>query len=356
MLRMSSVDFLLLFSGVDTLECTFAGQIHPDLLDALHTAKLKAQGTNRPIPFEVGEETLYVQPKGQGFYSIVLADSRMRVLINAASSGPPPVLIRLRASALATYGCRALYDQACTLASALGELCENTLSRIDLFADLQDFEFTDTDFANLVCAASYRAKHKDGEGLTYQIGKGDVVMRVYRKDIELRDKNHEGYREAWKPTLGYDPDAPVFRIEVQLRGNVLRELGVRSVRTALDKLDELFTFGLKWCELRVLTGDETKLRWPVDRRWEIVRAMWHNATPAMRVRTKSKTLSEDRTLSRLLGGVATIGAYSGKRDLVEALIVIQNGLEWLMREREVEFSDLVDQRIARLVSEEGLSL
>ncbi len=344
----------LLYCGVDTLEASYAGTLSEGLAERLDGAKSSAQATDRPTPFTVADQTLYVSASGQGKYAWVLTDHRMLVRVLRTTKGIPPVSIKLRAAALASYGHEALYADACAIAAGLGEIAPNTLSRIDLAADVQGMDFTDADCRNLVCAASYRATHEDGEGMTYQLGKGDAVVRIYRKDAELRAKNNLSYAKVWEHGPDYDPSAPVWRVEVQLRGSILQELNARSVPVAFGKLGALFAFGMQWCELRVPSADCTKKRWPVDPRWALLSGFWGASAPEPRIRRASQMEREDVVVSRLVGACASLGAYSGQPDLLSVLIYALPVMEKHISERGLDFEKLVSDKVARIASEEGL--
>jgi hypothetical protein len=315
------VNITVLYCGVDTLEATFIGDLVEGLSDELDLCKAIAQGADNPESFPIDGESFFVSPRGQGKYAWVLGDPRMLIRLSRSTKpGLPTASVRLRASALASYGHEPLWNQAVSVLSKLGSLVPNTLSRIDLCCDVQGFDFTDADFERLVSPASYRAIHKDGEGVTYQVGKGDVVMRIYRKDAELKAKKKLSYARLWESHPDYDPTAPVWRIEVQLRGQVLKELQARQVSTAFSKLGKLWRFGLEWGQLRVPTEDTTKKRWPVDLAWSLLSLAWGEGEPEPRIRKAAALEREERVLSRILGAVATLGAYSGQTELIEVLI------------------------------------
>lgn len=339
----------VLHCGVDTLEATFVGELVEGLSGEFDLCKSRAQATDTPEDFPIDGERFGVSPRGQGKYAWVLGDWRMLIrLSRSVKPGLPTASVKLRASALASEGHVPLWDQAVAVLARLGTLRPNTLSRIDLCCDVQGLEFTDADFARLVCPASYRATHKDGEGVTYQAGKGDVVMRVYRKDAELKAKGKESYARLWQRHPDYDPDAPVWRIEVQLRGQVLKELGAREVESAVRKLGALWAFGLEWGELRVPTADGTKKRWATDPVWTILSAVWGPSAPEPRIRSAAVMESEERAVSRLLGVTATLGAYSGQSDLIEILIHAVPRMERQLHERGLDFSELVEVKTARI--------
>jgi len=348
------VTIRVLYCGVDTLEASFAGTLSEGMAEKLDAAKSAAQASDSPVPFVLAGQTLYVHGSGSGKRAWMITDDRMLLFVSRSTKGIPPVTLKLRASALATYGHEALYAEACKVVAGLGEIVPNTLSRIDLAIDLQGFEFTDDDTKRLVCAAEYTAIHKEGQGTTYQIGKGDAVMRIYRKDAELKAKGKLSYARVWENGPDYNPSAPVWRIEVQLRGAILAELNARSVPVAFTKLGALFAFGMEWCQLRVPSADYTKKRWPVDPKWALISAAWGASAPEPRIRKASKMEREDRVVSRTIGACASLGAYSGQSDLLSVLMYALPVMEKYLKDHGMEFSDLVADKVARIASEEGL--
>lgn len=347
------MNLTVLYCGIDTLEATFVGDLVEGLADEFDLCKLTAQAKDVPEDFPIDGEPFFVSPRGTGKYAWVLGDWRMLLRLSRSTKpGMPTASIRLRAHALASEGHALLWDQAVSVLGKLGSLVPNTLSRIDLCCDVQGLDLTDADFERLVCPATYRAIHKDGEGVTYQVGKGDVVMRIYRKDAELKAKNKLSYARVWESHPAYDPEAPVWRIEIQLRGQVLKELNARQVETAFSKLGALWRFGLSWGELRVPTADSTKKRWPVDLVWTLLSEVWGPGEPEPRIRVAASLEREERVLARVLGALATLGAYSDQSDLTEVMIQTLPRLERTLKDRGIEFADLVEAKTARVGFEE----
>lgn len=344
---------VILHTGVDTLEVSVFGSVVEGLEDEFDLCKTKAQATDTPEPFPINGEPFFVQAKAQGHFTWVLSDHRMLLFVSRTRRPELPFCkVRLRASALASEGREALFAQALAVVGHLGAIERLSVSRIDLAVDVQGFEFTDDDFARMVCPASYRSITREGDGVTYQLGKGDVVMRIYRKDAELRAHKKESYAKLWERHPSYDPSMPVWRVEVQLRGQVLKELGAREVNAAFAKLGRLFRFGTVWAELRVPTGDTNKNRWPVDTVWQLLATAWGDAPAEPRIRLAARAESEEAAVARLLGAAATLGAYSGQTDLIDVLRYALVGMEQRMDDRGETFAELVEKKSARIGSDE----
>ena len=343
----------LLYCGVDTLEATFEGELEYGLIELLQKSKDRAQLTDQAQPLMIGDSELFLSPKGLGKYRFVLSDADLQLRVSVAKRGIPPVSVRLFASALAGSGHEALYSKALRLAAELGANVENTLSRIDLCLDVQGWEFTESDKKRIVCPASFVSNIEDGEGHSFQFGKGYVVVRIYRKDAELKAKKKLSYAKLWEKAPGYDPSLPVWRIEVQLRGSALKELNARSVAVAFTKLPKLFFYGLTWCELRVPT-DTNKTRWPLDLTWGILRELWGASEPEPRIRHASRAESEERVISRIYGALASLGAYCTRDDLLSVMEYALVMIELQLTDRGVEFPSLVEEKRVRQIAEQGV--
>jgi len=347
------VTISLLYCGVDTLEATFAGELEDRFVATLQEAKDRAQLTDEAQSYRIADHELFVSPKGLGKYRFVLSDADMQLRVSIAQKGIPPVSVRLFAASLATCGHEPLYERATRLAAALGADKPYTLSRIDLCLDVHGWEPGCGDIERIVCPASFRQKTEEGEGISYQIGKGDVVLRIYRKDAELAAKKKTAYAKVWERVAHYDPSRAVWRFEVQLRGDVLNELNARAVATAFAKLPRLFAFGMTWAELRIPT-DGNKTRWPVDPVWATLRELWGASAPEPRVRYASRAEHEERVIARLYGALAALGAYCDQDDLLSVMEYALPLAELQLADRGIEFAELVAKARARQIAEQGV--
>ncbi len=163
-----------------------------------------------------------------------------------------------RAQALAQWGAARLLDDAIKLASVCGDVYESRVRRIDLCADVAGWEIRSEDVSRL--AKRPRAKWAvDDDGIEREderesrgchgtgalrrrhitgisVGRGGALMaRLYDKRCELeRDDTRRALEEArWKDN-GWDGEAPVARVEFQIRGVVLNEFGLRNPDCAID--------------------------------------------------------------------------------------------------------------------------
>ena len=100
------------------------------------------------------------------------------------------------------------------------------VARLDLFADFADWCLFRSDWAGLMTRAKVRAigEPASGEVETFQIGTSPLLVRLYRKDIEVRDKG------GFAPVFWGGYTGPVVRVEVQVSPEHLRKYGFPSSR------------------------------------------------------------------------------------------------------------------------------
>lgn len=287
------------------------------------------------------------------------------------------------ADALARRGIEACLKEGQAIAALLGDVREARLRRIDLCADVLGMAFGADDLGRLVkrpkagwaldyaddswtcgicsdretpckgCARELRRREKEGDsrasfgrgagpgklarvtGLSVGRG-GDVMMRIYDKREELaRSDDRAAERREREETIWHGagcgpigPEARVTRVEFQLRGEALRDMGLRDPdcmwetfrepgtkrkaqkiatimvdpktkkmrqATLVDWLDRIWMTCLDWC--RLVVPRVTKKGKPVqgsllddDARWQLLRTVRFTdraAFPIVRYRARS---------------------------------------------------------------------
>lgn len=246
-----------------------------------------------------------------------------------------------------------------------GELIEERIRRIDMAADVAGFDIRDDDFAHFIRRARVKefpfTKKPDGDdGFREQpaqlaipafadtvisktiagirFGRTDVVARIYDKREELQQKGSVDKRareEAVWTKNGWNGTAPVTRVEFQLRGEALTELGARDpescgvhpktgellgakyemheFREAMklpEYVPRLWSTCLEWLWLGVPEEGVARSRWKEDQRWTVLRNVkWGQAPkglPIKRIRIRGGA-----TAAQALGSMASMVAASG---------------------------------------------
>jgi len=338
-------------TSLDWFQQSFVGELYTDAETALPSLKAKAQSRNAPEPHMLGLVELMVMPKAFGMWAYVLKHPEFEILLAPnAPKGSPRASVRLSAFGLANTEPSVLWDFACACLLCLGDYHPLALTRVDVAADFQYWEPTSEDLASMVCAASYRGTHGIEEGVqTFQYGKGAVVMRLYNKTVEIVHSKKDWMHEVWALTGRYDAAHSVWRVEAQLRGACLSELGIRTPAQVFADPGALLDYGLSWAQLRVPTADSTKTRWPEDPHWTALRAHIYGGIPLSRKGRVSELMSLDRTRSSYIGAVATAAAYFETNDFMDASRRLSLSAEAHMMIEGVDFAELVETKRRRIM-------
>jgi hypothetical protein len=270
------------------------------------------------------------------------------------------VAIIFYASHLAEVGLEAAMREGDAVARAFGRVHERRLRRLDLAADIERWELADCDRRCLVRRSRVRTRidppHRTvgrevhevaAPGVTLDLavaatahearqltgltmGRGDVVARIYDKREELRamSPHKKDAEEARWQAAGWAGDTNVTRVEFQLRGEVLRELGCRSLDSVHDPetgelttlpamLPRIWTTCLRWVRLvkrqKTKTGKPVPItRCPEDDRWIALRAAsWGYSAPIKRKRERGGA-SSAQALGSMLSVAGARGKLTGK--------------------------------------------
>ena len=89
--------------AVDTVECTFSGELPLSIRGDLENDKSKAKEFDVPVPMMLAGMEFFVQPKGLGYYPYRVENALVALRVSASSKGPM-VSARLSALALASLG------------------------------------------------------------------------------------------------------------------------------------------------------------------------------------------------------------------------------------------------------------
>jgi hypothetical protein len=60
-------------------------------------------------------------------------------------------------------------------------------------------------------------------------GRGDLAARLYDKTLEIQHSGKPWFRQVWARSPAYDPSAPVWRLEFQVKREALRDMRAKPV-------------------------------------------------------------------------------------------------------------------------------
>jgi hypothetical protein len=138
-----------------------------------------------------------------------------------------------------------------------------TLARTDFTFDyhLPVIDFDEDSVVSLSAKDSRYRSDRKLSGIVF--GKGDVVLRIYDKVAEIAEKSHK----IWFFDL-WGMSNEVWRIEWQVRKDVLRRFGIRTFVDLNDQQGDLLRYlAHEHDTLRIKAEDGNRSRWPLHPLW-----------------------------------------------------------------------------------------
>lgn len=261
--------YRLLLQGIDTLQCAYFMGRAGEGIDYQGLAEKKEEMQRskykQPVVVCLGNSEFLLHPYGTASgYPYLLTNDRCK--IECGEFNNPNFYVTYPSQALWHDSAFVSHQRFLEWASSAGyePFKVERLSRVDFSFD---YELPHVDFNEdwFVSRSSKDSQHRaDGRLQTLTFGKGDVVLRVYDKVAEIGEKSDKTwFYELW----GKESD--VWRIEWQVRKNVLQRFDVRSFED-LDRQqgDVLRYLACEHDSLRVPNGKANGSRdWPVHPLW-----------------------------------------------------------------------------------------
>jgi len=263
----------LLLSGLDTVECAYyLRQVSGSQFDFTQLAAQREalRAAKRRDPFVVqlgGKEFLLGRGGTQSGYPLVLANGEQGIQCGEFNS--PSFFVTYRSEALWHKGAQLLHKEFCDWAERMGfvHVKGEGVSRVDFTFDFL-LPVVDFDEDSFVSLASKDAQHrKDRKLQTFKFGEGDVVLRVYDKCAEIRESSGK----TWFHDLWGGVTEHVWRVEFQVRKNVLRRFGIRTFADLYDGCGDVLRYLVTdHTTLRVRQADSNRSRWPLHPLWSLL--------------------------------------------------------------------------------------
>ena len=339
-----------LASGVDALYLSGAGAIRAQLFEELGDAKAQAQELGELLPYAVGGIEFGLASYGWGKYAYRLEHPNALIGLTA-SEHLPAVRVQPRASFLHGVGVGPALEWIEQVVSAVVDGLRLSVSRLDLFADVQGWVPTLADRHRFVTRAGAIDMHERQERFTgFEFGRrtgGGLVGRIYDKTVDIETKGSRWWLEMWGED--HREDEPVFRVEFEFGRMVLRQFAVRTPEETLAGKGDLWSYATEWLSHRSPTADGTRSRWPVSDEWEFVRSvsLCGGSIGLQRVRKAAGEASLRRLLPALSGYSASVAALLG----VETIPALMPHLEWALGVYEdmkgISFSSRVRDKMNR---------
>jgi hypothetical protein len=257
----------LLLRGLDSLYVSFFFDMGTGLLDwddlAFRKERMKQTRNREYEEICLGGERLALMPHGKNPYAYILSNKSFEIRLSEHLR--PGCHVQFFSEGLWTEGAEALLARIEDWRQKLGLRVSspNRVSRADWAFDyhlgLVDFGLGDF-VSRAVKNANWREHQTDQ---SFIFGTGEVVVRVYDKVTEIAQQSGKAwFHQLW----GQSED--VWRIEFQVRGERLKQAGIRSTDDMMDlQADLLRELAHNHTTLRRKGSDSNRSRWPTHPLW-----------------------------------------------------------------------------------------
>ncbi len=265
-------------SRVDMLVIGFRVHASQRGISSLVHAKAKAglPGAGGGVVRSIGHESFEVLARGRRGHGFVLRNGLAEVLVAETD-----IEVRIHPPLLRAQGVEGSLAYARDVAHALSDrVIDERVRRLDACADVT-FALSDVDATAFVGRPrkSVTYERASERGLTtptsITFGRGSAMcVRLYDKIEQLRQKNQPAVtdsEEAEWSRHGWCRGVPVTRVEMQLRGEALARLDLRTPKNVLMKIDSAWQYVVgRWLRL-VAAGTSTRReRAKLDPRWSVL--------------------------------------------------------------------------------------
>lgn len=267
--------FKLLRFGVDSLYLSYPGELLPEVDEELKELKQVAQSPELHeqafAQYPINEHIFEVKGSGKGFFPYVLRDNAFHIQLSRSRS-IPFAYVQLSSEYLTHKAPLDAENALYLILKRLGTMDQSAnVSRIDLFVDFVtsvNMESWDR-HAWVTRAAAINTYSVEREFSGWMIGAGGVIScRLYNKTLEIKQSKKAYLLELWHKA-GWNGFDPVWRLEFQLKREVLTQKGLGKLSEVLDNLNGLWSYATtEWLRLTLPNlEDQTRSRWPIHPLW-----------------------------------------------------------------------------------------
>lgn len=359
--------------GEDTADVGFGVLWKPEsweyLAATLAAGKELAQSENKEICGKWKGYDCLFYPRGRGVYGWVVSIDGLELSFQnreqpagEVGAETPNVMVHAGSIVLAKHGFEVLMRRAERLLKELGgTVLWSKLSRVDPYVDalgwacveqVRDLYVGDCWVGRCRFFAEFRGFREGHLGWTgVQIGKGDVLLRVYDKLTEVR--GDEVKRSVFESVKWGGAPVAVTRFEWQLRRDVLREFGIDTWKDWVRERGRVMRYlNERWFRLTAIPnhGSNT-VRFFVHALWAAVAAAFQRVVgvgDAVAVRRRGAVdIRVDGRVRQALGCLVSAlvlkseGCYRDAQELVRDVTVLvyqsvnESVQKWVERQAEL---------------------
>lgn len=313
--------------GVDSLYLSYRGELFPESLDRLKALKALAQSQEPGLPAQaqylVNGHIFEVKDKGAPLFPYVLEDGAFRIQLARPSKTVPMAYVKVSSGYLAHVGPAEAEKALYALLSELGEIKESAnVSRIDLFVDFVTYENIEWDRQAWVTRAAAVNAYAINEKFSgWSVGQGgDMSARLYNKLLEIQKSGKTYLLDLWA-AAGRKPEAPVWRLEFQIKREILAQKAIPKLDQVLSNLNGLWSYATtEWLRLTLPNeDDQTRSRWPAHPLWGYLSSVdWETSGGPLSKRfTPERSPSNEKLFNLALSHITAFMARERITDLYE---------------------------------------
>lgn len=341
-----------LASGIDALYLSARAFLTPAFLERMEECRRFARRIGRPAPLEMGQGYVGMAPHPFGRYRYCLEHPVGRLGLTE-SEHLPTVRVQPRAEALHSLGPERTVEVVSELlAPEFGRL-NWSVSRVDVFCDVQGCEFSAQDARRFVCRADTRRTFEDSGRLTgFSFGSRTtktLSARLYDKTADVAKKGTTWWLEVWGDA--YRPTVPVWRLEFEVAREALCEFALSSPDEVLTAAGDLWAYATReWLTYRTPTADTTRSRWPLAPEWHDVQraTLLQRRIGAERMAAARTASSLARLLPGLTGYLASLGAIIGTEGIADTVDAAVHHLENYELATRTLFAERIERKRAAM--------
>lgn len=316
-------DVKVLASNIDTLVLSF------DILwDApalffaeLSETKERAQSESIDIPLSYGvpnPDSNYIfniKPHGSKGYEWIIVNKEYNMVIGnwKKPQSMPSLVLTIRSETLWRKGPYSAIEFIIDFIKYVGgKIQKIRVSRLDLCIDvlLPSCLWSESLLNYTVTRASYDNTRRNHQQLaTIDIGKNHLKARIYDKPLEIQQQsNKTWFYDIWG--LNEVPEnKKIIRVEFQLRREILKELGIDSVKDLFNKAQNVWAYcTIDWLKFQNNPGKQSHQRktfgW-----WKAIQDGFNDIPAGMPlIRAKANQADKDMLSYQIIGLLSSFAA------------------------------------------------
>jgi hypothetical protein len=304
----------------DTLHLSYRSEIPSSIIASCRAAKAALFSSHEVIgTVDIGSLRFAISRNGIKNYPYVLSSSDIRIFLSARPQGSALPTAEIHLGSLSCQcGAQKVLDRLHQDLVANGlRLTGERVTRFDFAVDYEMgiYEFFGQFSVDrfITYATKIYPCYTHGKMTGVQLGKGDIVVVIYDKILEMTEKKDHEKIEYYKRKWGRNTEKAV-RVEVRFRGAAIRQFcpQKRTFRDIYKAMSRFWTYAtrewVRYCHPFDRTNKNQK-RSIITRTWARVQSIFTYADPSRN--TERKTVPHKALIQQAIGCLSSVVAATG---------------------------------------------